>query len=229
MVDYVTVTREYLARNRSLGAHRYTVNSRDFVVYPEVFSPLVFEDTAFFLTHLDLHPGGRLLEVGCGSGVISVCAALDGAVEVRATDINPAAIRNTHDNAERHGVGGLVRASVGDLFEALDPSERFDLIFWNAPFVCADLRAHDPLEQAVFDPNYRGIGRFLAGGPRYLHPEGRLALGFSSTSGNKALIDRIAHELGARLELRASTVLTDTSCPDFSLELYDVVSVPETT
>ena len=225
MVDYITVTREYLARNRSLGFHRYTLNSREFVVYPEVFSPLVFEDSAFFLANLNIERGGRLLEVGCGCGVISVCAALNGAQKVCATDINPAAIRNTQENAKRHGVDAVVRASVGDLFEAVDPSERFDLIFWNAPFISAECRAHDLLEQAVFDPNYCGIGRFLAEGPRYLDPKGRLALGFSSTSGDKALIDCITEALGARLEVRASTVLTDKSCPDFSLELYDVVSL----
>ena len=127
-----------------------------------------------------------------------------------------------------HGYGADERDLVA-LLTYLDPNERFDLIFWNAPFISTEFQTNDMLERAVFDPNYYGISRFLAEGPKYLVPNGRLTLGFSSTSGDKALIDRITEALSARLEVRASTILTDESCSYFSLELYDVVCLAPTT
>jgi ribosomal protein L11 methyltransferase len=73
-----------------------------------------------------LPPGGRVLDVGCGSGVLAVAAALLGAGAVRAVDIDPEAIAATAANAERNGV--RVDASLGS---AGDLADRFDLVVAN--------------------------------------------------------------------------------------------------
>ena len=70
------------------------------------------------LVHETVRPGDRVVDVGCGTGVLSVVAALRGAAEVVAVDIADAAREATVDNAMRNGVGDLVRASttpVGEL------------------------------------------------------------------------------------------------------------------
>ncbi len=56
--------------------------------------------------------GGRMLDVGCGSGVLSVAAALLGAGAVEAIDIDREAVRATEDNAVRNGVHRVVRSSL---------------------------------------------------------------------------------------------------------------------
>jgi ribosomal protein L11 methyltransferase len=48
--------------------------------------------------------GARVLDVGCGSGVLSVAAALFGAASVEAIDISASAVQTTRDNAARNGV-----------------------------------------------------------------------------------------------------------------------------
>ena len=53
---------------------------------------------------------GRVLDVGCGTGVLSVAAALFGAEEVTAIDIVESAVLATRSNAASNGVGGLVTA-----------------------------------------------------------------------------------------------------------------------
>ena len=54
---------------------------------------------------------GRVLDIGCGSGVLSIAAALLGAEKVVAVDISPAAVAATRANATRNGVNELVTVS----------------------------------------------------------------------------------------------------------------------
>ena len=51
----------------------------------------------------------RVLDYGCGSGVLAIAAALHGASEVDAVDIDPAAIAAAAANAAANGVGGRLR------------------------------------------------------------------------------------------------------------------------
>jgi ribosomal protein L11 methyltransferase len=62
-----------------------------------------------FLLDLDR---GSLLDVGCGSGVLSIAAAKLGFGPVSAIDHEPAAVEATRDNARRNGVD--VEVTAGD-------------------------------------------------------------------------------------------------------------------
>ena len=54
--------------------------------------------------HADAVAGGRVLDYGCGSGILAIGAALHGAGETDAVDIDPAAVQSTRDNAAANGV-----------------------------------------------------------------------------------------------------------------------------
>lgn len=87
-------------------------------------------------------PGATVLDVGCGSGVLSVVAARLGAPYVEAIDVSPAAVEATMANAARNGVAGAITASTRPL---ADITERFDIVLANllAPTVvelAAELR-----------------------------------------------------------------------------------------
>ncbi len=62
--------------------------------------------TALCLTWLDAHlrPGDRVIDYGCGSGVLSLAAAKLGAATVDAFDIDPQALLATTDNAAANAV-----------------------------------------------------------------------------------------------------------------------------
>ena len=62
------------------------------------------------------NPWSRVLDYGCGSGILAIGAALFGAQEVVAVDIDPAAVTSTQDNAQANGVvlqAGLPDAAQG--------------------------------------------------------------------------------------------------------------------
>ena len=69
------------------------------------FSSWFFFSTRYILEFLNNESlgGQRFLEVGCGSGIISILAAQKGA-EVTAIDINRKAVTNTIENAVRNNV-----------------------------------------------------------------------------------------------------------------------------
>ncbi len=70
----------------------------------------------------------RVLDVGCGSGVLSLVALALGAPGVRAIDVDPDAVAVTRENAERNGLAARVvadEAPVGDL------GERYDVVLAN--------------------------------------------------------------------------------------------------
>lgn len=56
----------------------------------------------------------QVLDVGCGSGVLSVAAALRWGVPVLASDIATAAVEQTTRNAEDNGVGALMTVMRAD-------------------------------------------------------------------------------------------------------------------
>jgi ribosomal protein L11 methyltransferase len=74
-------------------------------------------------THPAMGPGHsagkRVLDYGCGSGILAIGAALVGAAAIDAVDIDPAAVQSTRDNAVRNGVSpaqlrpGLPEAAQG--------------------------------------------------------------------------------------------------------------------
>jgi ribosomal protein L11 methyltransferase len=79
----------------------------------------------------ELKPGDRVLDVGTGSGVLTTAAALLGAKTVDAVDIEPVAVRSARENAERNGVGGIVRIERGSVGDEGPFQGEYDLVVAN--------------------------------------------------------------------------------------------------
>ncbi|MHA3724780.1 class I SAM-dependent methyltransferase [Leucobacter sp. HY1910] len=86
------------------------------------------------VTPADAAPPYRVVDLGCGNGVLAVSAALawPGA-RVTATDQSAAAANATRVTAEAAGVGHRVTVHRGDALEAV-PTGAADLILLNPPF-----------------------------------------------------------------------------------------------
>ncbi len=85
-----------------------------------------------FLAWKYLHREGigahqRCLDIGCGTGLLTIQLARNGAAHVHAIDIDEAAVKNTLTNAFRNGVADRVSASAQDLYPWV-PEEKYDLI-----------------------------------------------------------------------------------------------------
>lgn len=228
---------------RSLGRSRasltradrprvFSMFDREWDLFPEVFAPVYSPSTWVGVDFLGLDrprpAGGSFLEVGCGTGLVAVLAALGGFERVVASDINALAVENAAANARRHGVEDRLRSVHSDLFDALGPQERFDTIFWSSNYVLApeDYRYGSPHEQAYVDPGYRAHRRFLVEAPHRVTPGGRALLHFSDR-GDVAALYRMAEEAGRELVLVDARRVRECEYGDDMVEhlLFQILAV----
>lgn len=73
----------------------------------------------------------RVLDLGCGSGILAIAAAKTWHTRVCAVDLDAAAVRTARDNAKDNGVGGWVSVRPGNGRTRATGGRRFDLIFAN--------------------------------------------------------------------------------------------------
>ena len=123
----IPIIRWYLRKERQYQYKGILVN-----VLPGIFHPGLFPSTGFLLHHIENQnlKGKTLLELGCGTGLISVIAAKQGAV-VTACDLNEKAVATGLQNANLNKVSVAVFQS--DLFQSI-PAQAFDWIVINPPY-----------------------------------------------------------------------------------------------
>ena len=145
----------------------YNYENIQLEISPEVFHPGFFFSTKLLLKYikqLSLR-GKRFLEPGCGSGLISVYAAREGAI-VTATDINPVAIEFLKKNCRMNGID--LSTIESDLFQNV-PLQQFDIIAINPPYYRKEpLTARDYAWHCGENGEY--FTKLFKGLERYLHP-----------------------------------------------------------
>lgn len=135
----------------------------------------------------------NILDMGCGSGVLSIASQKllkTKLPNILATDILKEAISTTKLNIRKNlspleRLDGVISTtSGGDLYEPIK-DKKFDLIIFNAPWVLAP--AKNRAELALNDLQQRTIQRFFADSAKYMSKKGRLIVGYSDNSGRKAV------------------------------------------
>lgn len=127
--------------------------------------------------------GKKVLDVGCGSGILSLAAREGGAAEVLAVDINPEAVKEIKKKG--------IEAIESDLFSAISPEEKFDLIVFNPPYLPYDAR-EDRESARITSGGKRGdeiIIRFLENAGEHLSKDGLILLLVSSLTPSKRILD----------------------------------------
>jgi ribosomal protein L11 methyltransferase len=76
----------------------------------------------------EVRPGMHVLDLGAGSGILTLAAAKLGAGAVLALDTDPVAVAATQENVQRNGVAELVTVALGSLDQA---TGTYDLIVVN--------------------------------------------------------------------------------------------------
>lgn len=149
---------EQLAQRRRAGEPiAYLIGQREFYGRPFHVSPAVLiprPETELLLETALAHlpPHGKLWDLGTGSGIIAISAALERPdATVYASDISHEALTIARDNAQQ--LGARVQFAQGTWFTAFPQQTDCDILASNPPYI----EAHDPhLQQGDlrFEPSH---------------------------------------------------------------------------
>ena len=206
------IAKVYTSREREFSYKDITVN-----VKPGVFHPGLFISTKILLNFVDeLYLENKsFLELGAGTGIISILAANKGA-EVYASDINNTAIENIKLNADRNCID--ISLIESDLFKDIQ-KKHFDFIVINPPYYQKDPETKE--EYAWFcGSNFEYFTNLFSSLPDFINKDSKVFIILSEVCDIKK-IKSIGEEKGLNWKtVQRKTVWCEKNFI-FSLELKD--------
>ena len=148
------------------------------------------DDTFLLAENLEIKEGQSVLEIGTGSGLVSMYASLL-TDDVTATDINYNALELAEKNFKLNNID-TIKLEFGDMFEPVK-DKKFDVILFNTPYLPTDSDdiIDDDLNYA-FDGGLNGrkvIDRFINEVSNHLNDKGIVQMIQSSLSDNDRTLD----------------------------------------
>lgn len=160
---------------------------RSFFVSPAVMVPTpeteLLCETAIRYIQQHKIEHARVLDIGVGSGVISVTIALElPDCEVVALDISEDALAVAKKNAADLGAEQRIEFRQSDFFAAIKPDETFDLILSNPPYINdgeyeglpPEVKADPKISLTSGADGLNAVRTILEQAPSHLSPNGRL-------------------------------------------------------
>ena len=142
---------------------------------------------------LEVEPGDTVVDVGCGSGILSIIAAKLGAGRVFGIDAAPDVVEVASANAAAHGVADTTTFLRGDLFEPLPEGLVADIVIGDVSGIPDALAA-----ESGWFPSRRGGGprgselpiRMLEGVQDVLRKGGRFFLPTGTLQDEAAILEK---------------------------------------
>ena len=172
-----------LNRGLFMKMGKFEIETDDLVYIPS-------DDTFLLAKNLEIKEGQSVLEIGTGSGLVSMYASLL-TDDVTATDINYNALELAEKNFKLNNIN-TIKLEFGDLFEPVK-DKKFDVILFNTPYLPTDSEdiINDDLNYA-FDGGLDGrkvIDRFINEVSNHLNDKGIVQIIQSSLSDNDRTLD----------------------------------------
>ncbi|MFA5931531.1 MAG: methyltransferase [archaeon] len=155
-----------------------------FVLKKGVWNPFLASGryhARYLFYHSDLFQEKTVIEIGSGTGLMSVIMAKYGAKKVIATDISKLSVENTKINIKKFGLEKICTVFESDLFENI--TEKADLITWMIPFFSGTPPKGDTISASMIMET-KLFEKFLIDAKKYLNPKGVLLIPSFSLGGD---------------------------------------------
>jgi methylase of polypeptide subunit release factors len=157
--------------------HRVMVSGLPLTVLPGVLSPRLSHAPDALMGKWNIPSASRVLDLGCGSGILGIAALRAGAAHLVALDINLQAVETTSLNLADLGLSKQGEARLSDAYSALRKGDVFDVILFAAPYW--NRPAADDIERSCFDNEYEFFGTAVSQAHNWLTPNGTMYVIFS--------------------------------------------------
>ena len=188
---------ETTIRSYQYGGYEVEMEISDTVFQPTLTSRLLAQV-------VKIPEGARVLDLGCGAGVLAIIAALKGASHVHAVDVMEEARPLVEANARRNGVADRVVASSGDLFQPVG-GQHYDVIVSDVSGVVDEVSRLSPwYPDSIPTGGHDGadqIVRMLDSVRQYLKPKGVLYFPTGTISNVPRTLEAARRAFGTQVEL----------------------------
>jgi methylase of polypeptide subunit release factors len=153
---------------------------------------------------LDFEPGSVVVDVGCGSGILSIIAAKLGASRVYGIDAAEGTVEVATANAAAHGVADRVEFAQGDMFDPLDSSIEADVVIGDVSGIPDEIASASGWFPSGLSGGPTGAElplRMLEESKRLLRKGGSLFLPTGSLQDENSILDRARSVFGSMKQL----------------------------
>ncbi|MDR1405160.1 MAG: methyltransferase [Candidatus Methanoplasma sp.] len=140
------------------------------------------DDSILLIRSFDVRPGEKVLEIGCGSGIVSMHCAMNGA-NVTCGDVNPKSVALTKRNMELNGLcANVIETDVYSCTKG-----KFDTILFNLPYLPVEEKGELALAWSGGTDGLGPLPHLISGADEHLLPGGRIIITVSSLMDQEGL------------------------------------------
>ena len=215
------ITRKFmrkLQKDAKKGWHQTEIDGIEIAVAPFVFPPSSpFSESTHYTVYDQFGnlKGKDVLDIGTGTGILAIKAALAGAKSVEAVDICLQAVACAEYNVRKNKLENKIKVYWSDLFKSVPSQNKYDLIIANLPIIDINPEENITHEKisicddsrfiSLIDPGFRYHRELFQEAPKYLKPKGKITLGHANLQDRGfEKLEKIASESGFRFKIAKS-------------------------
>ena len=184
----------------------------DIIVSENTFAPSTI--SLLLADALEVQPGDTVVDVGCGSGILSIIAAKLGAGRVFGVDAAPDVVEVASANAAAHGVADSTMFFQGDLYDPLPAGIEADIVIGDVSGIPDAIAA-----ESGWFPSLRGGGprgselpiRMIEGVQDVLRRGGRFFLPTGTLQDEAAILERARAVFDKLVQVRERAIPLPTA------------------
>jgi methylase of polypeptide subunit release factors len=173
--------------------------------------------SALLADALDFKPGAVVVDVGTGSGILSIIAAKLGASKVYGVDAADETVEVATANAAAHGVSDRVEFAQGDMFGPLDPDLEADVVIGDVSGIPDDIASASGWFPSGLAGGPTGAElpmRMIEESKRLLRKGGSLFLPTGSLQDEVSILDRAKSVFGSMRQITERNIPLPSSLAD---------------